>query len=52
MAADSEFREKVLGTYQMSPIAGSRPNSLPSSRTKPRCGMWKAIIEQAKSQID
>jgi tripartite-type tricarboxylate transporter receptor subunit TctC len=50
MAADSEFRETVLGPYQMSPIASS-PNEF-SAFIKHEAATWKAIIEQAKLQID
>jgi tripartite-type tricarboxylate transporter receptor subunit TctC len=50
MAADGEFREKVLGPYQMSPIAGSPAEF--AAFVKNEAAMWKAIIEQAKLQID
>ena len=50
MAAGGERREKVLGTYQMSPIAGSPAEFLAFDKNE--AAMWKAIIEQAKLQID
>ena len=50
MAADSEFRDKVLGPYQMSPIASSPAEF--SAFVKNEAATWKAIIERAKLQID
>ena len=50
MAADSEFRDKVLGPYQMSPIASSPAEF--TAFVKNEAAMWKAIIERAKLQID
>ena len=41
MAADSEFREKVLGPYQMSPIASSPAEF--AAFVKNEAAMWKAI---------
>jgi tripartite-type tricarboxylate transporter receptor subunit TctC len=50
MGADGEFREKVLAPYLMSPIAGSPAEF--AAFVKHEAEMWKAIIQQAKLQID
>ncbi len=50
MATDSEFRDKVLGPYHMNPIASSPAEF--AAFIKSEAAMWKAIIEQAKLQID
>ena len=50
MAGDPEFRDKVLGPYHMSAIAS--PPAEFAAFVKAEAAMWKAIIEQAKLQID
>jgi tripartite-type tricarboxylate transporter receptor subunit TctC len=50
MAVDPEFREKVLAPYVMSPIASSPEEFAAFIRSE--AATWKAIIEQAKLQID
>jgi tripartite-type tricarboxylate transporter receptor subunit TctC len=50
MAGDPEFRDKVLAPYHMSAIASSPADF--AAFIKKEFEMWKAIIEQAKLQID
>jgi tripartite-type tricarboxylate transporter receptor subunit TctC len=50
MAADPEFRDKVLGTLRMSPIASSPADFATFIRNE--AATWKKFIEENKLQID
>jgi tripartite-type tricarboxylate transporter receptor subunit TctC len=50
LAAEPEFREKVLGAYRMSPIASSPKDFAAFVRSE--AAMWKKIIEERKLQLD
>jgi tripartite-type tricarboxylate transporter receptor subunit TctC len=50
MAADPEFREKLLGTYRMSPIVSSPADF--KAFVENEAAMWKKIIEERKLQLD
>ena len=50
LAAEPEFREKVLGAYRMSPIASSPKDFAAFVRNE--AAMWKKIIEERKLQLD